>query len=266
MKLTLLLSVVLLVPLTAEAGLPRVAISIPADQSFAVGLKAAEQCDVPGKLIVLPPLSFDFASGETTAGLSEEQSIQNVAEGSELWLHVVVEAGALTGNESEQEITRRVDALVKSLPLSAAAVRGLVVEIREPTKDSLRRADLFAFGLVRLALAVKGNNAGLRLAFVFPAGFIGSRGDLVRKMANYSDLLGITYGERWSGHDILAIPHGDAGCRALSGNCLGATKGHEGRCCLVRGQQLSEPLHPEQHVCNGFRSFSVQCCRGWRKE
>ena len=63
MKLTLLLSVVLLVPLTAEAGLPRVAISIPADQSFAAGLKAAEQCDVPGKLIVLPPLSFDFASG-----------------------------------------------------------------------------------------------------------------------------------------------------------------------------------------------------------
>jgi len=197
MKLTLLLSVVLLVPLTAEAGLPRVAISIPADQSFAVGLKAAEQCDVPGKLIVLPPLSFDFASGETTAGLSEEQSIQNVAEGSEIWLHVVVEAGALTGNESEQEITRRVDAFVKSLPLSAAAVRGLVVEIREPTKDSLRRADLFAFGLVRLALAVKGNNAGLRLAVVFPPGFIGSHGGIVSRVANYSDLLGITYGERW---------------------------------------------------------------------
>ncbi len=63
----LLFSAILLLPLTAEAGLPRVAISIPTDQNLAVGLKAAEQCDVPGKLIVLPPLSFDFAGGESPA-------------------------------------------------------------------------------------------------------------------------------------------------------------------------------------------------------
>ena len=189
----LLLSVLLFLPLAAEAGLPRVALSIPTDQSLAAGLKATEQCDVPGKLIVLPALSFDFVGGEISAGLFDEQAVQSAPEGTELWLHVVVEAGSLTGKESEREIIQRVDAFVKSLPLSATAVRGVVVEIKEP----LRSPDLFAFGLVRLALAVKGNNAKLRLAFVFPPGFIESHGGIVSRVANYSDLLGITYSFRW---------------------------------------------------------------------
>ena len=67
----------------------------------------------------------------------------------------MVESGPLTGKESEQEITGRVDAFVKSLPLSAAAVRGLMVEIKEPLTDP----DLFAFGLVRLALAWRATRA-----------------------------------------------------------------------------------------------------------
>jgi len=139
-------------------------------------------------LIVLPPLSFDLAGGAPPTRLFGEQTLQSVPEGSEIWLHLVVEAGSLTGKKSEQEITARVDAFVKSLPLSATAVRGLVVEIKGP----LRAPDLFAFGLVRLALSAKGNNASLRLAFVFPPGFIGSHGDLVKRLATYSDLLGIT--------------------------------------------------------------------------
>ena len=189
----LLFSAFLLLPLTANAGLPRVAISISTDQSFAVGLKADEQCDVPGKLIVLPPLFFDFTGGESPASFFEEQAVQSVPEGFEVWLHVVVKAGSLAGNESEQEITERVDAFVKSIPLSAAAVRGLLVEIKEP----LRAPDLFAFGLVRLALAAKGNNTGLRLAFVFQPGFVGRHGDIVKRLATYSDLLGTTYAEGW---------------------------------------------------------------------
>ena len=189
----LLLSVFLLLPLTAEAGVPRVAISIPTDQSFAVGLKAAEQCEVPGKLMVLPPLSFDFAGSENLAGLFDKQSLQSAPEGLEVWLHVVVEDGSLASKESEQEITERVDAFVKSLPLSATPVRGVVVEIKEP----LRAPDLFAFALVHLALAIKGNNAGLQLAFVFPPGFVGSHGDLVKRLATYSDLLGTTTAEGW---------------------------------------------------------------------
>ena len=189
----LLFSAFLLLPLTANAGLPRVAISIPTDQSFAMGLKAGEQCNVPGKLIVLPPLSFDLAGGESPASFFGDQDIQSMPEGSEVWLHVVVEASSLTGKESEREITERVDAFVKSMPLSAAAARGLLVEIKEP----LKAPDLLGFGLVRLALAAKGNNAGLRVAFVFPPGFIGRHGDVVKRLATYSDLLGTTYAEGW---------------------------------------------------------------------
>ena len=189
----LLIAIFLLLPLTAEAGLPRVAISIPTDQNLAVGLKAAGQCNVSDKLIVLPAVSFDFAGGESSASFFDEQAAQSVPEGTEVWLHVVVEGGSLGGKESEKEIHERVDAFVKSLPLSAVAIRGLLVEIKEP----VAAPDLFAFGLVRLALAAKGNNAGLRLAFIFPAGFVGRHGEIVKRLANYSDLLGITYAEGW---------------------------------------------------------------------
>jgi hypothetical protein len=197
MKASFLLAMFLLLPLAAEAGLPRVAISIPPDQSFAAGLQAAEQCNVPGKLIVSPPLSFnlggDSVRGENPAPLFDEQALQNAPEGTEVWLHVVVEPGSLSGKESEQEIAERVDAFVKSLPLPAAAVRGLVIEIQEP----LKAPDLLAFGLVHLALAAKGSNAGLRLAFIFPQGFIGGHGNLVKRLATYADLLGTTYSRGW---------------------------------------------------------------------
>jgi len=191
----LLLSGVWFLPLAAEAALPRAAISIPADQNLAAGLKAAEQCEFSGKLIVLPPLSFDFASSENSASPFDQQAqaVQNMPEGSEVWLHVVVEAGSLAGNESEKQITERVDAFLKPMPLSAPAVRGLIVEIGEP----LTAPDLFAFALVRMALAAKASNAGLRLAFVFQPGFIGQHGDLVKRLATYADLLGTTYSNNW---------------------------------------------------------------------
>jgi hypothetical protein len=191
----LLFSGFLLLPLTAEAGLPRAAVSIPTDQNLAAELKAAEQCDVPNKLIVLPPLAFNFAGDQSSASLFDEQAqaVQSAAEGSEVWLHVVVDAGSLAGSESERQITERVDAFVKSMPLSASAVRGLIVEI----KGTLTAPDLFAFGLVRLALSAKGSNAGLRLAFVFQPGFVGRHGNIVKRLATYSDLLGTTYYEGW---------------------------------------------------------------------
>jgi len=183
----LLLSGFLFLPLTAEAGLPRAALSIPTDQSMAVGLNAAEQCQLPGKLIVLPPLSFQFAGDQGQAGLFDEQArvVQSIPEGSEIWLHVVVGAGSLAGNETEKVINDRVDALLKQMPLSAPAIRGLIVEIREP----VTAPDLFAFGLVRLALGAKASNPGLRLAFVFQPGFVGRHGDIVTRLATYADLL-----------------------------------------------------------------------------
>ena len=191
----LLFSGFLFLPLSAEAGLPRAAVSIPADQDLAAGLKAAEQCDVANKLIVLPPLAFNFAGDQSPSSVFDEQTraVQSVPEGSEVWLHVVVATGSVAGNETERQITERVDAFVKSIPLSAAAVRGLIVEIKEP----LTAPDLFAFGLVRLVLAAKASNAGLRLAFVFQPGFVGRHGEIVKRLATYSDLLGTTYYEGW---------------------------------------------------------------------
>jgi hypothetical protein len=196
----LLFSGLLFLPLTAEAGLPRAAVSIPTDQNLAAGLRAAEECEVSGKLIVLPALSFDFSGEQSPASLFEEQAqaVQGLPEGSEVWLHVVVGAGSLAGNESEEQITERVEAFLKPAPLAASGVRGLIVEIEtKGSKEPLTAADLFAFGLVRLALAAKASNAGLRLAFVFQPGFVGRHGDIVKRLATYADLLGTTYSENW---------------------------------------------------------------------
>jgi hypothetical protein len=204
LALILLLSIFLILPLRAQAGLPRVAISIATDQSVETGLTTAEQCDVPGKLIVLPPLSFDFGRGEIPAGLAEKQAVERAPEASEVWLHVVVEADSVGGKESEQGISDSVNTFVNSLPLSAKAVRGLVIEIKEP----LVAPDLFSFGLVRLGLAIKANNAALQLAFIFPSGFAGSHGDVVRRLATYSDLLGTTYAEGWR-QDVARLSEED---------------------------------------------------------
>ena len=191
----LLFSGFLFLPLTAEAGLPRAAISIPTDQNLAAGLKAAEQCESPGKVIVLPPLSFDFGGGGSATSVMEEQTqaVKGKPEGSEVWLHLVVGAGSLAGSDSEQQITERVGAFLKAMPLSAAAVRGLIVEVKEP----LTAPDLFAFGLVRLTLGAKASNAALRVALVFPTGFVSQHGDIVKRLATYTDLLGTTYSEDW---------------------------------------------------------------------
>ncbi|HEY4660189.1 MAG TPA: hypothetical protein VIG91_01720, partial [Terriglobales bacterium] len=192
LALTLLLSLFVILPLRAQVGLPRIAMSIPTDQSVRAGLTAADQCDVPGKLIVLRPLSFHFAGPlEIPAGFFE-QALQSAPE-AQIWLHVVVEADPVGSKESEQEVNDSVNAFVNALPLSVKAVRGLLVEIKEP----LIAPGLFSFGLVRLALAIKASNAGLQLAFVFRPGFAGSHGDVVRRLATYSDLLGTTYAEGW---------------------------------------------------------------------
>jgi hypothetical protein len=192
LALTLLLSMFLISPLKAQVGLPRVAMSIPTGQSVRAGLTAADQCNVPGKLIVLQPLSFHFAGHlEIPAGFFE-QTLQSAPE-AQIWLHVVVEADSVGSKESELEVNDSVNAFVNALPLSVKAVRGVLVEIKEP----LIAPGLFSFGLVRLALAIKANNAGLQLAFVFRPGFASSHGDVVRRLATYSDLLGTSYAEGW---------------------------------------------------------------------
>jgi hypothetical protein len=191
----LLFSGCVFLPRIAEAGLPKAAISIPADQNLAAGVKAAEQCALPGKLIVLPPVLFQVAGDASPAALFEEQAraLQGLPEASEVWLHVVAGSGSLTGQETEKQMTEKVDAFLKAAPLSDPAVRGLIVEIKEP----MTAPDLFAFALLRLGVTAKASNARLRLAFVFQPGFVGRHGDIVTRLATYSDLLGTTYSQTW---------------------------------------------------------------------
>jgi hypothetical protein len=193
----LLFLICLFLPITAEAGLPRAAISIPTGQNLAEGLKAAEQCDVPGKMIVLPPLVFAFSpNSHPDPVLAEQaQAIQNLPDGSEVWLPLIVGHSSLAANPSEREITERVDAFVRQMPISVPAVRGLIIEMNEPQR--VTELDLFAFGLVRLALTAKASNPGLRLAFMFQPGFVEQHGDFVKRLATYADLLGTTYSPGW---------------------------------------------------------------------
>ena len=191
----LMFSGFVLLPLTAEVGLPRAAVSIPTDQNLTAGLDAAEGCAFQGKIIVLPALPFQLAGDNSPTSPFEEEAraVLGMPEGSEVWLHVVVGADPGSGEVSEQQITDRVSAFLKSVPLSAPAVRGLIVEIQEP----LTAPDLFAFALVRLAVTAKASNAGLRLAFVFQPGFVDRHGEIVKRLATYSDLLGTTYSQGW---------------------------------------------------------------------
>ena len=191
----LLLSGLKLVPATAQVGLPRVSISVPADQPLAEGLQSTEQCDVQNKLIVLPPIPFQLDGDQSAGSILEDQTqaIKNISQGSDLWLHILAGSDSLTGSETEKQLTDRVDALLKSMPLASPAVRGLIVEVNEPHKA----LDLYAFELLRLALTAKSSNAGLRLAFVFPSGFIGRHGEIVKRLADYADLLGTAYTPGW---------------------------------------------------------------------
>jgi hypothetical protein len=190
-----LFSTFVFLPRTATAGLPKAAISIPADQNLAAGLAAAQRCALPGKLIVLPPVPFQVAGDASPAGLFEEQAqaLQTMPEGSEVWLRVVAGPGSLTAQETEKQMTERVDAFLKAAPLSDRAVRGLIVEIKEP----MTAPDLFAFALLRMGVTAKASNARLRLAFVFQPGFVGKHGDIVTRLATYSDMLGTTYSPTW---------------------------------------------------------------------
>jgi hypothetical protein len=192
----LLLSGFILLPATAQVGLPGTAISIPTDQPLAAGLQHAEQCKINNQLIVLPPIPFQFgADGNADNSLVEEQAkaIESVPKGSDLWLHAIASGDLLTGKETEKQLADRIDALLQSMPLASPAVRGFIVEV----KDSLATPDLYSFALLRLALTAKSSKPGLRLAFVFQPGFIARHGDLVKRLALYADLLGMTYTADW---------------------------------------------------------------------
>src|SRR5271157_4045497 len=104
----------LLLPARSQVGLPRAAVSIPTDRNLVASLETARQCQFPGKLIVLPPVHFQLAGDESSSGLFEEQAqaVLGLPQESEVWLHIVAEAGSLTGKESEKQLTDRVEAFL----------------------------------------------------------------------------------------------------------------------------------------------------------
>ena len=109
-----------------------------------------------------------------------------------MFLHVKV-GGETAGSATKSRISERVSSFLKRLPLSAPPVRGIVVEVEEP----LNNPELYAFALVDMGVAAKGTRADLRVAFAFPAGFIARRPELVKRLATYSDFLGIDFTPEW---------------------------------------------------------------------
>jgi hypothetical protein len=192
---SLLLSAVLMLPFAAQAGLPKYAFSVPPGQSAADGMQAAEQCGLKGKSLVLPALTFHIAGDENPDNSFQDQarSLLSIADDAEVFLHITVGAGRLTGGETERQITDRVAAFIRRVPLMSPAVHGIIIDLEDPANAS----DLIAFSLRDLVVAAKGAKSELRLAFATPAGFIDGHSDTVKRVATYFDLLGIPYAPGW---------------------------------------------------------------------
>ena len=187
----LVFSCMAVLPLMAQAGLPRAAVSIPMDQKLAASLNDAQKCELPGQLIVLPPVRLQ--SENISAFDEQAQAVRSISKESEVWLHIVVGASSFNGKESEKELSDRVEAFLKTAPLSAPSVRGLMVEVEEP----MATPDLTAYELLRLTVTAKASNAALRIAFVFQSGIVGRHGDIIKRVAPYADLLGTSYSQDW---------------------------------------------------------------------
>jgi hypothetical protein len=186
---------------TAQAGLPRDMVSLPASPSgqgsstsLAANLKEANQCR-EDSTIVLPKVVFQFgAEGDTNRQFAEQaQAIQSLPASAQVWLHVAIAPEAITGKETEKQLTEQVDGFLKQAPLSASVVRGVIVESGAPQTTP----NSYVFALLRLAVAAKSGNSALRIAILFPSGFISQYGDIVKRLALYSDLLGTTDAQGW---------------------------------------------------------------------
>ncbi len=181
--------------LVAGSALPRYGFSVPAVENVAEAIHVSEQCGAKGKVLFLAPLTLDLgaAGGSFERAAAQERILAGLAEGSEAFLRIRVRAGALTGKEPEKVITDRVSEFLARLPLAAAPVRGLVVEIEEPATVS----DLFSFALLNIAVKAKGAKTDLQISFFFPPGFPARQGDLVKRLARYSDSFGTTFTPGW---------------------------------------------------------------------
>jgi hypothetical protein len=180
---------------TAQTGLPKGAVSIPVAggaPSLQASLQAASLCGEETPL-VLPKVALTIGAEAGQPFAEQAQVIQSLPASAQVWLDLAVAPESLTGKETEKQITAQVDSFLKLAPLSAAAVRGVIVEPGATHTAS----DLFVFALLRLAVEAKSANPALRVAFVFPAGFIGQNAETVKRLALYADLLGTSNSAEW---------------------------------------------------------------------
>jgi hypothetical protein len=187
-----------ILPASAQAGLPHLAVPVAASGApgdLAANLATAGSCAAPGSPVILPAATLDL--GAQPAAVSplagQASALGNLPANAEVWLHLRAGFASLTGNESEQDLSARVDAALNQAPLAAHGVHGLIVEVDDPGKSG----DLAAYALLRLAIGARSLNPNLRLAFAFPAGFVTGHQDLVKRLAPYSDLLGVAFSPQW---------------------------------------------------------------------
>jgi hypothetical protein len=190
------LLLVFLVPPTARAtALPKYGYTLPVSSDVGQAIKASEQCGTKDKVVLLPPWQLNLGGDNDAANSGDNQAriLAALAEGTEVYLRLRVRAGTLTGQETEKALTSRVTEFLSRLPLANAKVRGLLVEVEEP----IAAPELLSFALISVAVQAKGSRPDLQLAFTFPGGFIPQHGDLIKRLAFYSDWLGTVFGPNW---------------------------------------------------------------------
>ncbi len=182
-------------PLTNAAAIPKFGYTIPAGADLGALTKASEQCGIENKVVLLPPWQLNLAGDNDASTQGEIQSkiLEALPADAEAYIRVQVRAGGLSGQESESALTARIADFLGRLPLASAKVRGLMVEVEETATTS----NIFSFALVNLAVKAKGTKPGLQLGFLFPSGFIQRHGDLIKRLAFYSDQLGTAFGPDW---------------------------------------------------------------------
>ena len=190
-----LVGVVLWAPLAEAGSIPKFGYAIPADSDLSHATKATELCGTKDNVVLLPARLLNLAGGDETGNQGDVQSaiLGALADEAEVYLRVQVRSSGLTGQESEKVLTDRVAQRLNRLPLSNAKVHGLLIEVEEP----IAAPQLLTFALVNFAVQAKGSRPDLHLGFAFPGGFIPQHGEMIKRLAFYSDWLGTVFGSKW---------------------------------------------------------------------
>ena len=179
--------------MTNASSIPRFGCAIPATSDPSQQAKALELCGTKDNVVMLPAWRLDLASNTTSQTDVQNKILDALAADAEVFLRIQVHSEGLTGKESEKFLTGRVTAVLAQLPLSNPKVHGLLVEVEQP----LTAPELASFALLNIAVQAKGTKPDLQLGFTFPGGFIPQHGDLIKRLAFYSDWLGTAFGPGW---------------------------------------------------------------------